>query len=329
VPDDAVEAQIDALRERFADLEDKPGALADGDYAQIDIKGSAPGPSGAAEAIDALSATDFLYEVGSSGLVPELDAQLRGAKPGDILEFRDALPERFGERAGDDVSFRVLVKQAKRKILPEADDEWASEASEFDTIDELRADARARLELYALVQTQMLVRDKVLEAVSELVDVEAPEPLVAQEMERRLHDLHHRLEPQGVNITQFLAATGQDQEEFVANVREGAARAVKADLALRAVVAQEGITASDDELDAEIERLADRLGESAAKVRRDLEQRGALEAVRSEIARGKALEHMVERASVVDEHGASVDLTLPEARAEAQEPAAQAEEPEE
>jgi trigger factor len=132
-------------------------------------------------------------------------------------------------------------------------------------------------------------------------------------MERRLHDLHHRLEPQGVNITQYLAATGQDQEAFVANVREGATRAVKADLALRAVVAQEGIAAPDEEVDAEIERLSERLGEKPAKVRRDLEQRGALEAVRSEITRGKALEYLVERASVVDEHGASVDLTLPPA----------------
>jgi trigger factor len=314
VPDETVEAQIDALRERFADLDDKQGPLADGDYAQIDIKGYVHD-----DVIDALTATDFLYEVGSGGLVPELDAQLRGAKPGDILKFNDTLPDRFGERAGEEISFQVLVKEAKRKVLPEADDEWASEASEFDTIDELRADARSRLELYSRVQTQMLVRDKVLEAAADLVDIDAPEPLVAQEMERRLHDLHHRLEPQGVNITQYLAATGQEQEAFVGGVREGATRAVKADLALRAVVAQEGISATDDEVDAEIERLSERLGQPAAKLRRDLEQRDALEAVRSEITRGKALEFLVERATVVDERGASVDLTLP-----AGEPAASA-----
>ena len=263
------------------------------------------------EVIDGLSATDFLYEVGSGSVVEALDQELRGARPGDILKFTDTLPERFGERAGDDVAFQVLVKEAKRKVLPDADDEWASEASEFDTIDELRADARSRLDLYARVQAQMLVRDKVLEAAADLVDIEAPDPLVAQEMERRLHDLHHRLEPQGVNITQYLAATGQDQETFVAGVREGAARAVRADLALRAVVAQEGITATDEEVAAEVDRLAERVGETPAKVRRDLEQRGALEAVRSEIARGKALEHLVEHASVVDEDGNAVDLTLP------------------
>ncbi|MEX2256897.1 MAG: trigger factor, partial [Acidimicrobiia bacterium] len=291
IPDEAIDEQIDALRDRFADLEDKDGTLADGDYAQIDIKGSIDD-----EVVDALSATDYLYEVGSDGLVPALDASLRGSRPGDILKFDDTLPDRFGERAGNEVSFQVLVKEAKRKVLPEADDEWASEASEFDTIDELRADARSRLELYAKVQSQMLVRDKVLEAAADLVDIDAPEPLVAQEMERRLHDLHHRLEPQGVDITQYLAAAGQDPEVFVASIREGAAKAVKADLALRAVVAQERISATDDEVAAEIDRLAERVGEKPAKVRRDLEQRGAVEAVRSEIARGKALELLVERA---------------------------------
>jgi trigger factor len=308
IPDEAIDEQIDALRDRFADLEDKDGTLADGDYAQIDIKGSIDD-----EVVDALSATDYLYEVGSDGLVPALDASLRGSRPGDILKFDDTLPDRFGERAGNEVSFQVLVKEAKRKVLPEADDEWASEASEFDTIDELRADARSRLELYAKVQSQMLVRDKVLEAAADLVDIDAPEPLVAQEMERRLHDLHHRLEPQGVDITQYLAAAGQDPEVFVASIREGAAKAVKADLALRAVVAQERISATDDEVAAEIDRLAERVGEKPAKVRRDLEQRGAVEAVRSEIARGKALELLVERAAVVDEDGNPVDLTLPTA----------------
>jgi trigger factor len=307
IEDEAIDAQIDALRERFADLEDKAGTLADGDYAQIDIKASVHD-----EVIDALSATDYLYEVGSETLVPALDTELRGARSGDILKFNDTLPERFGERAGEGVSFQVLVKGAKSKVLPEADDEWASEVSEFDTLAELRGDARTRLELYSKVQAQLLVRDKVLEAAAELVDLEAPDALVSQEMERRLHDLHHRLEPQGVNITQYVQATGQDQEAFVANVREGATRAVKADLALRAVVAQEAIEPTDEDVDAEIVRLAERVEEKPAKVRRDLEQRGALEAVRSEIARGKALEHLVEHATVVDESGSPVDLTLPQ-----------------
>ncbi len=308
VDDAAVDAQIDALRERFADLEDSARPLIDGDYAQIDIRGSIDG-----EVVDGMSATDYLYEVGAGTVVPALDGQLHGKKPGDIIEFDDELPG--GEPGADEsttkkVSFRVLVKETKRKVLPEADDEWATEVSEFDTIDELRGDARQRLGLYANVQAQLQARDKVLEAAADLVTIEAPETLVAQEMERRLHDLHHRLEPQGVTIPQYLAATGQDQEVFLAGLREGCAKAVKADLALRAVAAQEEINVDESEIDLEIERLAERMEAKPAKVRRDLEQRGALEAVRSDLARGKALQVLIDHATVVDASGTPVNLDL-------------------
>ena len=308
VSDEAVEAQVDALRERFADLEDKTGQLADGDYAQIDIKAYVHD-----EVVDALSATDYLYEVGSGGLVPKLDEDLRGKRVGDILKFNDQLPERFGDRAGDEVSFQVLIKETKRKILPEPTDEWASEVSEFDTVDALRDDARNRLALVAKVRAQMLVRDKVLDAVTQLVDTELPDALVKSETERRLHDLMHRLEHEGATLPDYLAATGQDQNAFVNQVRESAADAVRADLALRAVVSQEHIEATEGDVDREVDRLAERLGAKPAKVRRDLERGGMFEAVRSDIARGKALQLLVDHADVVDESGNPVDLTLPEA----------------
>src|SRR6185503_10596770 len=105
-----------------------------------------------AEAIDTLSATDFLYEIGSGMLVDELDAELRGTSPGAILTLNATLPDRFGDRAGDEVTFQVLVKEAKRKVLPDTTDEWVSEVSEFDTVDALRADVRDRLGLVGKVQ---------------------------------------------------------------------------------------------------------------------------------------------------------------------------------
>jgi trigger factor len=158
----------------------------------------------------------------------------------------------------------------------------------------------------------MAARDKVLEAAADLVDVEIPDALVQQEMERRLHDLAHRLEAQGADIAKYLEATGQEQQVFVDSVRQGAIGGVRADLALRAVVAQEEVEVSEDELAAEVARLAERMEEKPAKVRRDLERRGLLEAVRSDLARGKALQVLVDRTTVVDEHGNPLDLTLPE-----------------
>jgi trigger factor len=309
VSQEVVDQQVDSLRERFADLADSADPLTDGDFAEIDITGSIDD-----ESIEGLSATDYLYEVGSGIVVPTLDEQLHGKRPGDIVKFDDTLPERFGDRAGEEVSFQVLVKDTKKKVLPELTDEWVSEVTEFDTVDALEDDIRTRLDIYGRVQASMAVREKIFEAAAELVTDEVPETLVNAEMERRLHDLAHRLEEQGIGMTipQYLAATGQDQQEFVDNVRVGATEAVRADLALRAVITQEGIEASDEELDAEIDQLAERMQEKPAKVRKDLERRGVVEAVRSDIARGKALAFLIEHAEVVDGDGEIVDLSLPQ-----------------
>jgi trigger factor len=315
VSEEVVDQQVDSLRERFADLEDSSDPLTDGDYAEIDIKGSI-----ADESIEGLSATDYLYEVGSGIVVPKLDEELHGKRPGDILKFDDTLPERFGDRAGEEAAFQVLVKEAKKKVLPELTDEWVSEVSEFDTVDALKADVRTRLDIYARVQASMAVRERIFAAAADLVTVDVPETLVSSEMERRLHDLAHRLEEQGIRMTipQYLAATGQDQQEFVENVRVGAAEAVRADLALRAVITQEAIAATDEEVDAEIDQLAERMNEKPAKVRKDLERRGVVEAVRSDIARGKALAFLIEHAEVVDADGEPVDLSLPQPEAPAE-----------
>lgn len=308
VKDTDVDRQVDALRERSAELTDSDVPLTDGDYATIDIRGSIDG-----EEIDGLVVSDFLYEVGSGNVVPSLDGQLHGTAPGAILEFTDELPERFGDLAEEEATFRVIVKEAKKKVLPVPDDEWVAEVSEFATLDELRDDVGKRLDLMARVQTQMAVRDRVLQAAADLVPVTAPEPLVERELEQRVSDLVHQLQHRGLNIEQYLAATGREVEDFVAELREGAARAVLADLALRAVVLQEAIEAGDAEVDVEIERIAERAGEKPERVRRDLERRGVLEAVRFDIARGKALEFLVEHANVVDEAGEPIDLTLPAA----------------
>ncbi|MET0422109.1 MAG: trigger factor [Acidimicrobiia bacterium] len=311
VPDEAIDNQIDMLRERSADLEDSETPLIDGDYAELDVTGSIDD-----EAVEGLTATDYLYEVGSGMLVEELDVELHGKRPGDIVKFDSVLPERFGDRAGTEVSFQVLVKDAKKKALPEVTDEWAAEVSEFDTADALRNDIAIRLDLYAKIQAQLAVREKVLDAAAELVTIEIPTTLVDQEMERRLHDFAHRLQEQmgeGITIPQYLMATGQNQEEFLEQLRETATKAVRSDLALRAVIAQEAIEADDTEVDAEIERLAERTGEKATKIRKDLERDGLIGAVRSDLARGKALTFLIEHANVVDVDGNPVDLTPPEA----------------
>jgi trigger factor len=303
----AIDAQIEGLRGRFSTLEDSDTPLVVGDYATIDITGSIDD-----EEVPGLTVTDYLYEVGSDVVVPELDTELIAAAPGDELTFPATLPERFGAEAGTDVEFVVVVKEAKKRILPELTNGWVAEASEFETIDELRADIAKRIELVAKVQASMALRDKVLIEAGDLVHVDIPEALVNQEMDRRLQDLAQRLSGQGLNITQYLEATGQDQQAFIDDMREGCRQAVRADLALRSVVEQEAIEATDSELDEEIARLAERVQQKPAKVRKDLDRRGVTEAVRSDIARGKALQFLIEHATPVDVDGNELDLALPE-----------------
>lgn len=307
VTDDAVTAQVDLFRERFADLEELAAPLATGDYAQIDVKGYVHD-----EVIEGLSATDFLYEVGSGLVVPKLDDELAGKRSGDILKFNDTLGPQWGERADQEVAFQVLVKAAKRKVLPDPTDEWAKEASEFETIDELRADVRKRIEMSAKIQAQMELREKAMVALADLVTIEAPAPLVERELEHRIHSVLHRLQGQGATITQYLEATGRDERSFIDDMRVGATQAAKSDLALRAVVVQEGMMATDDEVAAEIERSAQQAGIDPKEARKKIGTGKALEAIRSDVTRGKAFQFVVEHAEVVDEAGHPLDIALPE-----------------
>lgn len=295
VTDEDISRQIDRLRQPYGELNTVERAAGEGDHVSINITGSQDG-----EAVDQLTADDFLYEVGSGGVVPELDEQLTGAKTGDILEFAAAMGEQ-------EFTFKVLVKEVKELVLPDVTDEWAQEASEFDTVKELEDDLRTRMATVKKVQASMAIRDAAIEALTELVTDDPPEPLVNAEMERRLHDLAHRLQAQGATIAQYLEATGQDQEAFVAELRANAAQGVKADLALRALAEEEGIEVTDDDVDTEIGRLAEQMEQTPAQIRAQLERSEQLPAVRSDIRKAKALAWLVEHVEVVDVDGNTVD----------------------
>jgi trigger factor len=236
-------------------------------------------------------------------VVPELDDQLAGAKVGDILQF----PADHPDPDEEPLEFRVLVKDVKEKVLPDADDAWAAEASEFETVDELRADLRKRLGMVKKIQARMQLQQKTAEALADLVEDDAPEALVGTEMQQRLQDLAMRLDAQGIGIEQYLAGTGQDQEAFIAELRATAAQGVKVDLALRAIAQSEGIEVSDEDLEAEYEAVAQRVGQKPSQVRKQLERNGQVAAVRSDLRTRKALEWLVERVELVDEAGTVID----------------------
>ena len=302
-----IEEQINSMRQRFATLEDTEEALTIGGFARLDIAATIDG-----EAVPALSAQDFVYEVGSGILVDELDEAVRGSRPGAELSFSSTLTDRFGDREGQVALFTGSVKSAQVKVLPELTDEWADENTESATVDALRTDMALRIDLVAKMQAQMSLRDRVLEELVSIVPIEAPLPLVEREMERRLHDLAHRLEQQGMTIPMYLEAIGQSQEIFISEVREGSTKAVLVDLGLRSIIAAEEFEASEEEFEAEIGRILEQVKGSPKKARRQLEQQGVFEAVRFDIERGKALQFLVDNAKVVDAAGNTVDLSMPE-----------------
>ena len=304
VGDEEVDAQIDRLRSNFGELKDAGRPARDGDHLTIDLKGSRDG-----EEVAGLTTDDFLYELGSGTVLPELDDQLQGAKVGDILAFEADLP-------GGKVEFRVLVKDVKEKVLPEVTDEWASEASEFDTVEELRADIAKRIGLVKKVQSTIALRNSTIDALVELVDLDPPAPLVDAEVQRRVHDLEHRLQAQNATVGEYLEATGQTPEQVVESMREGAAAAVKADLALRAVADAEKIEPTEDDMEAELGRLAEAYRVKPAELRRNLDRADQMPAVRSDWKKTRALEWLLERVEIVDPEGRPIDRALLEPASE-------------
>ncbi len=297
--EEEIDAQIERLRDQFGELETVDRPAREGDHVRIDIAGSVGG-----EAVEGLTADDYLYPVGSSGIVPEIDEQLTGAKVGDILEFDAAHPD--PDEDGD-LHFRVLVKEVKEKVLPEVNDEWVNEASEFDTVVELRADYLDRMTRVRSAQAAMAAQARTAEALAGLVDLELPEALVTAEMQEQLQNLAMRLQAQGMDLDQYAAITGQEPESMVAELREGAIQAVKIDLGLRAIADAEGFEVTDEDLDEEYERLAERFSEPVEDLRHQFEHHAGTAGLRADLRKRAALEWLVEQVALVDGEGNPVD----------------------
>jgi trigger factor len=288
-----VDEQLERLRDRFAELEPIGRPARQGDYVVADIRAYVH-----EQEVPEASGQGVLYEVGSGQLVPELDAEIEGKRKGEILKLNAKLPEAFGERAGQEVTFQVLLKEVKAKKLPALDDDFARTASEFDSLEELRADVREKLGRLKEGAVQAALRDRALEALIEKVDVELPERLVDAETESRVQSARERAERQGISLDQVLEASGVDELEFRSDARAHALRAIVADLALEAVARAEGIRVSDEDIDAAVKEIAVQLGRERKDVRRSLERAGQITSLAGDIIRDRALNLVVESAEV-------------------------------
>lgn len=297
--DEEVQEQLDVQRRQSAELVDVERAASSGDQVSIDIQGTVDG-----EALPGLTADDYLYSVGSGGIVQEVDEQLEGAQAGDELTFSANHPVQ------DEVTidFTIKVHGVKEEVLPELTDEWVEENTEHETVEELKSETIQRMTMMRIFQANAAMRENTATALAELVEDSIPDSMVNGEMSEQLQQLAMRLQGQGMNLETWMQMTGQDPESFTQELREAAERSAKVDLALRAIAANENIEVDDDDIEEEFERMAEQFQASVNDLRHQIEEEGdGLGPIQAEIGKRKALEWLVAEVNLVDEEGNSVD----------------------
>ncbi len=309
--DEEIDEQLEQMRKHYAKFEVVERAAIDGDHVTIDIAGTHD-----EEEIPGLTTTDYDYEVGSGAVVAEIDDHLRGASVGDELEFDAEHPDPEEEAP---ISFAISVKEVKEAVLPELDDAWAAETSEFETIEELRADMVERLSGMRVAQARSAVQQNTAEALAALVLDEIPESMIDNEVNARIQDMVQRLQQQGMDVGAYLEAMGMTAESLAAEFREPAEQAVRVDLGLRSIAEAEGMNPDDEKLDEQLEVMAGMSGQSATELRERLAEVGQLSVLRADLGKQAAMEWLTENVELIDENGDPIDraaLEIPEEDAE-------------
>ena len=256
--------------------------------------------------VPGLNTEDWLYEVGQGWVAEGFDDQLVGASAGDHLTF-GATPNGNEEPA----DFEVTVTTVQETVLPELTDEWVSEhTGEFDTIDALRASLAERIGASRLDQARNVLLDRTTAALAGLVDIEAPDPMVQSDLQARVQNTVQQFQAQGIALDQWLQATGQDTGSFIEALRVQSQTAVKVDLALRAVASAEQLDVSDDEVEAELARIAVRARQKVAQVRKAYERNDAMADLAAQLRKTKAVDWLLEHVEIVDPEGNEVERAL-------------------
>jgi trigger factor len=297
VPAEAVQAELDRLRESFARLDSVERAAAQGDHVVVDFVGRVDG-----EEFRGGQARDYMLELGGGRLIDGFEEQLVGAAAGETRAVEVDFPDDYQaeELRGRHATFDVEVKDVKRKELPELDDDFASEASEFDTLEELRADIRHKLEHAQEHTIEDEFREAAVDAAAAEADLTVPDDLVAARAEEMWERTERMLSAQGITPETYLQASGRTREQMIDEAREEAARQLAREAVLEAVADAEGVEVSDEELLEVIERSAERGGAKPAKLLARLKQTGRDVALRRELRLRKAVDVVAGTARPID-----------------------------
>ena len=302
VTDDEVDAELQSLRARFGTLKGVERAAKSGDFVAIDLSAAVNGadiPDGRADGLS--------HEIGSGQLIEGLDDAIVGLSEGESATFSTKLVA--GEHSGEEADVTVAVKSIKERELPEADDEFAQLASEFDTLDELRDNLTEQVRRVKRIHQAEKIRDNALETLLEQVEVPLPENIVAAQVEAALHNAIHGLEHDEAKLAETLEAQGSSREKFDADNREAAEKAVKTQLLMDAIADELNIEVGEADLTERLVLMSRQYGIQPQQLVGLLQQNNQLPAVYADVRRGLAVAAVVEAATVTDTDGTVIDTS--------------------
>lgn len=306
VDDAAVEERVDLLRQRFATTSEVDRAAAEGDVVVVDLAGSRDG-----ESLEDATAEGVTYKLGAGGMLDGLDEAVIGLKAGESKDFTSTLVG--GPLKGQEADITVTVQKVQEQELPALDDEFAQMVSQFDTVDEMRADLRDSLVRMARLEQAATARDKVLEAVLAKVEIPLPQGLADNELEARRNQINQQLAQAGLTLEQYLAEaedeTADDEEAFWADIEKRSLDALKAQLVLDQVAENDEVGVEQHELTDLIMRKAQQSGTSPEQEMQHMMEHNHLPEWMAEIRRSKALAKLVDAATVTDTEGTTIVLS--------------------
>ena len=295
VDDAAVDEQLEALRDRFATLETVDRPAQKGDQIVADYVGKVDG-----EPFDGGSARDQLIELGSGRLIPGFEEQLEGARAGEERTISVTFPADYpNELGGRDATFDLTIHEVKAKNLPELDDDFASDASDFDTLQELREDIATKLRENEEQQIEREFEEAVLQAAADNATVELPEDLIHARAHELVGQTLSTLARQGISRETYLQMTGKDEHEIAEDAEPEAATALRREAVLAAVIEAEHIEPSDEDLIEALRPAAERDGSDPAELVEQLREANRIDQLREDVAARQALELLVESAKPI------------------------------
>lgn len=295
VSDEDVDNELKSLQERQAELVVKEGEAAEsGDTVVIDFEGSVDG-----EVFEGGKAENYSLELGSGSFIPGFEDQLVGVAAGEEKEVEVTFPEEYhaAELAGKPAVFKVKIHEVKTKELPELDDEFAKDVDEeVETLDALKEKIKKRLEDSKKHEAEHHVKDTVVEKAAENSEVDVPAAMIQTEVDRMMKEFEQRLEMQGMNLELYFQFSGQDEDALREQMQEDAAKRVRINLTLEAIANIENIEASEEDVNAELEKMAEMYQMPIDNLKQAL---GSMDGLKAELQIRKAVDFLVENSKTI------------------------------